>query len=172
MLSPNSIPKIVGSTLLAPRTRSFSKSGFTLVEVVLALGIISFTLITMLGLLGNGLAAVHTSTNASIVSEIVQQIRTNLDKSTRAMLTSQSTATTNYFDNQGLLLASSGPAPAGTVYAGVLSAPTTPSASYFSGQGAAQQLYEVTVTINLMPGGNSTSATSLSQTAILISPID
>jgi hypothetical protein len=101
------------------------------------------------------------------MSEIVQQVKSGLDKSTSAMLAGQS-AETLYFDNQGALLQSS----TGSIYNVLVSVPVRPSNGIFiSGTTTALQLYQVGLTVNFMPGGAS-SAISSAKSSILITPID
>ena len=181
MFSASPIPPIVRPAATAAKMRLASKSAFSLVEVVIALGIFTFALVTMMGLLTNGLSAVHSSVNATVVSEIVQQIRTSVEKSTNATLASQA-AQTEYFDNQGVLTPAQ--TPAGSVYQAVISAPAllsavNPSVGVFSAQGTPAtlppidtQLYEVTVTVSYAPGGVSSAAYSPTKALILITPID
>jgi uncharacterized protein (TIGR02598 family) len=78
-----------------PRTR-----GFTLIEVTLALGVVSFALISLLGLIPAGLQTFRSSMDMSVRSQIVQRIagdamQTNFD----TLIASESSD--RYFDDQG-----------------------------------------------------------------------
>lgn len=74
--------------------------GFTLIEVTLALGVISFAFIGLLGLLPAGMQSFRSTMDISVRSQIVQRI------SSDAMQTDFDTlvgtpSTTRYFDDQG-----------------------------------------------------------------------
>ena len=115
-------------------------SGFSLVEVVLALAIIAVTFIGLIGLLGLGVANDQTSSEQTVATNIAASILTDLrstpiysatGKSTRYGLTlptttaansakplSGSTATTLYFDSTSTFIPpiNPGSAPANAVY--------------------------------------------------------
>jgi uncharacterized protein (TIGR02598 family) len=104
-------------------------SGFSLVEVVLALAIIAVTFIGLIGLLGIGVANDQTSTQQTVATSIATSILTDLrstpiysasGKSTRYSLSLPTTTTANsakpltgltattlYFDNTGTFIPSS-----------------------------------------------------------------
>ena len=118
-------------------------NGFSLVEVVIALGIIAFTFITLTGLLGMGLANDQKSSQQTVATNIVTSIVTDLrstpaysttGKTSRyglALPTSAASSSTNplsgvsptylYFDDYQNAIGSPvstlpSPAPAGAVY--------------------------------------------------------
>lgn len=94
---------------------------FSLVEVVLALGIVSFGLLTLLGLMSVGMMTLHQAIQQTIETQIVQSIKS------QALLTSYTSLTNNfsgavfYYDDEGQFLTNSttlapNPAPANTHY--------------------------------------------------------
>ncbi len=70
-----------------------SKRGFSLVEVVLSLAIIAFAFTTMTGLLSIGLNQSRSAINASVTSQIVQQVRNELQQTDFNTITSSATQT-------------------------------------------------------------------------------
>ncbi len=83
--------------------------GFTLVEVTMAIGIISFALLTMIGLMPAGLGALRDSTQQSINAQILQQISSGLVvKSFESRTDFSGFGGTNlYFDQEAQPLANS-----------------------------------------------------------------
>jgi len=110
----------------------FRARAFTLVEVVLALGVASFGLISMLGLLGIGLKNYHDAINTTTEAEITQQIANQLELASYSVIATN-TATTYYFTQEGVATNA-----AGAIYSASVSAPA-----------------KLTV-----PGGNSASSTN------------
>jgi uncharacterized protein (TIGR02598 family) len=51
-----------------------------LVEVTIALGIVSFALLAIIGLVGSGLTSVRESTNDSAIASIIQHVRAELNQ--------------------------------------------------------------------------------------------
>jgi len=83
------------------------KAGFTLVEVTIALGIISFGLIAILGLLPRGLSLVKESADESAAINILGKITAELQSVTNPTANNSST---NVFDAGGKkLVATSSP---------------------------------------------------------------
>ena len=72
-------------------------AAFSLVECALALGIVSFVLVSMLGLLPVGLAAFRESINDTIRAQIVETVVSRLREHPFATLSNQ----TYYFDSEG-----------------------------------------------------------------------
>jgi uncharacterized protein (TIGR02598 family) len=101
---------------------------FSLVEVVVAMGIFTFAMATMMALIPAGLKAYQTAGNATAYGQIMQNVMTDVELMGIANITNLSTyqvasgtpppsnkATTNYyFDNQGSPTTSS--TASGTVY--------------------------------------------------------
>lgn len=83
--------------------------GFTLVEVTMAIGIISFALLTMIGLMPAGLGALRDSTQQSINAQILQQISSGLVVQSFGSRTEFSAfgGTNLYFDEQAQPLTTS-----------------------------------------------------------------
>ena len=75
-------------------------NGFSLIEMVIAIGIVSFALVATLGLLQKGLFTFRDSMNSAVASQIGQRM---INSAEQADFTGLSTAT-NYFDEQGHLL--------------------------------------------------------------------
>ncbi|MEI9998878.1 MAG: Verru_Chthon cassette protein B [Verrucomicrobiota bacterium] len=110
------------------------RAAFSLIEVVLALGVTSFALLSMVALIPMGLTTAREASDATTEAQIVQFARNEIELTSFSNLGAWSGAT-GYFDNEGL--------------------PTT--------QGAASQIYTVTyaVTNMAMSIDGSTSASSI-----------
>ncbi len=83
-----------------------SSKGFSLVEVTLSLGLVSFALVAMLGLLPTGLTTLRASMSQTVEAQILQSI------ASRAVISSFTniSANTLYFDDEGLPVTSAGAA--------------------------------------------------------------
>jgi uncharacterized protein (TIGR02598 family) len=79
---------------------------FSLVEITLSLGLVSFALVAMLGLLPTGLSTLRESMGQTVEAQILQTI------SSRAVISSFTniSATNLYFDREGLPVGSQGSA--------------------------------------------------------------
>jgi len=107
--------------LLLQRKYRLASAAFSLVEVTLALGIVTFSVLTLVGLIPMGLTTFHKAVNTSVSSQIVQQVVTDVQQTDFNELVS-STSQVNqqalrYFDDQGNELTNTGGAiPSGTIY--------------------------------------------------------
>jgi uncharacterized protein (TIGR02598 family) len=88
-----------GGSESGSRPRTFS--GFSLVEVVLALGITSFSLLTILGLLPVGLNVLQEAGEASTRARIVQKLHGEILLMPFAKVEDQFAGRTLYFDETG-----------------------------------------------------------------------
>ena len=71
--------------------------GFSLIEVVIAVGIAAFALVTIMGLLPAGLSTFNKSINMSVGTQITQRVFSDMQASDFSTLQS----TNRYFDEQG-----------------------------------------------------------------------
>lgn len=76
-------------------------SGFSLVEVVLAIGIVGFGLVTTMGLLPVGLNTFHQAIDTSVHAQIVQQVVNDVQQTDFDTLVNSGTLVSRYFDDQG-----------------------------------------------------------------------
>ena len=76
-------------------------SGFTLVEVTLALGVISFAFVAMFGLLPVGLNVSRQAIDTTVTAQIMQQLKTQALQTDFSMLDALASAEPYYFDDQG-----------------------------------------------------------------------
>jgi uncharacterized protein (TIGR02598 family) len=90
---------------------------FTLVEVVLALGVASFGLISMIGLLGVGLKTFHDAISTTTEAEITQQLANQLQLASYSGMTN-SGPTNYYFTQEGIATNANN-----AVYSATVSAP-------------------------------------------------
>ena len=95
--------------------RVFSgRSGFSLVEVTLALAMVTFSLLSLVSLVPMGLTTFHKAVNTSVSSQIVQRVVTDFQQTDFSALNQQNP--TLYFDDQANQLPSTGGPPPGTIY--------------------------------------------------------
>ncbi|MGB8356459.1 MAG: Verru_Chthon cassette protein B [Chthoniobacteraceae bacterium] len=83
------------------------RSGFSLIEVVMALGIVSFAFVAIFGLLPIGLTSFRNAMDASIGSQIVQQVVTDVQQEDfsqfgKPALAGQVKFPIRYFNDQGI----------------------------------------------------------------------
>lgn len=81
----------------ANRLYFLSKGGFSLVEVVLAVGVAAFALVALMGLLPVGLATFKSTMNSAVGTQISQRVFNDLQVSDFSNLQS----TNRFFDEQG-----------------------------------------------------------------------
>ena len=72
-------------------------SGFSLIEVVLAVGVAAFALVTIMGLLPAGLSTFKNSMNTAVGSQIAQRVFNDLQVADFTYIQN----TNRYFDEQG-----------------------------------------------------------------------
>ncbi len=78
------------------------RCGFSLVEVIMALGIVGFAAVTMMALVPVGLKSLRNSINQTVESQIGQQISADILQTPF----SQVGSFTNYYDNEGFPVSS------------------------------------------------------------------
>jgi uncharacterized protein (TIGR02598 family) len=82
-------------------------AGFNLVEIAMALAIISFSCTCLLGLLPASLTAFHQAMGNTIESQIVQSLSNDLELDAFSTLSSNTFPTTYYYDSEGQSLPTS-----------------------------------------------------------------
>lgn len=131
--------------------RKRSDLGFSLVEVVAALGIVSFGLVSMMGLLVAGISTFHDAINATTETQIAQQLANKLalaDYST--IITNQ--ALVYQFTQEGLPTTNAAEA----VYSARVSSPSTllvPGAS--AGQVSNTATFVISIWSKTSPGSTN-----------------
>ncbi|HSI84536.1 MAG: Verru_Chthon cassette protein B [Candidatus Methylacidiphilales bacterium] len=78
-----------------------NSAGFTLVETVLALGVVAFSMMGILGMLIVGLTSFREAVNATAESQIVQSVSNDILLTDYSFLMSKEYPYTRYFDEQG-----------------------------------------------------------------------
>ena len=100
----HSSPKKLVPFLATKRLRLGSHA-FSLVEVTLALGVVTFSVLTLVGLIPMGLTTFHKAVATSVSSQIVQQVVTDVQQSDFNLLVSSNSQVIqlplSYFDDQG-----------------------------------------------------------------------
>ena len=87
------------------------QSGFSLVEVVLAVGVVSFSLLPMLALLPTGLESVRESANEAALAAIVAKARAELNQAAWSDVSAKLNGRQWFFDESGKLLAGGAASP-------------------------------------------------------------
>lgn len=77
------------------------RNAFTLVEVTLAIGIVSFAFVAMFGLLPVGLSVSRQAIDTTIEAQIVQKLKTQALQTDFSQLQTLQDAEPYYFDDQG-----------------------------------------------------------------------
>jgi len=116
-----------------------STAAFSLVEAVLSVGIVSFAMLGILGMVPVGLNNFQTALQLTVESSIVQSLTSELQRTDIANLSSSSV----YFDEQGKPLKSE--ADASRVYSVTISAPQPLDAANLISKDAAKS---VLLTVN------------------------
>jgi uncharacterized protein (TIGR02598 family) len=103
---------------------SKSQQAFSLVEVVLAMGVFSFAIIATFSLIGQSFKSYSSAINDTVSRQIMNQLAANVQQARISDLTNS----TNYFDNEGNPVSSSD---AMSVYTAnvTISSATTPYSS-------------------------------------------
>jgi uncharacterized protein (TIGR02598 family) len=83
-----------------PRRKAMSDAGFSLVEVVMAVGLISFSMLGLLGLLNVGFSSAGQAADKSVQSYIIQTLNSEIQLTPAANLDKMN-GVARYFDNQG-----------------------------------------------------------------------
>jgi uncharacterized protein (TIGR02598 family) len=78
-----------------------SHRAFSLIEVILAIGIISFAMLPMLGMIAIGMTTFKSSLSETIQTQILQQLYAEVQQTSFANLSSV-LGTVRYFDGDGL----------------------------------------------------------------------
>ena len=133
--------------------------GFSLIEVTMAVGLVSFAVITVIGLMPVGLVALHRAMDSTEEGQIVREISSQALLTPYSQLTNNFSGTTFYYDEDGVFLTNStAPRPGATRYW----ATTTVSTPVYPGSGGVtgitNSLY--TVHIELMSGATAHATSS------------
>ena len=94
---------------LAPSRRRSTIRAFSLIETAIALGIVAFVLVALMGMLPVGLSSFRQSIDATVCAQIIQRIVSDAEQSDFDLLSKKATSTdatffvlpTRYFDDQG-----------------------------------------------------------------------
>ena len=145
---------------IKPPGQKGSEGGFSLVEVVIAIGLASFALMALLGLLPVGLSTYKQSVSSTMGAQIVQRIFTDAQIASLSNLQN----TNRFFDEQGTELTSSNAV--NCIYWVQVTYSTNSSgsnATTFLGN-TSINLVTATVKIALNPGGSLSSSNVFSAT--------
>lgn len=139
-----------------------SSAGFSLVEVVLAMGVISFAMISVIGLLPVGLSTFQRAMDQTVEGQIIQRINGEMMLTPFKQLSASYNGKTTYFDMEGQLLPNATDAKykvetslIGTTYPGSTNA-VYPGASS-PAEAVASNVQGIQVSIIKMPGATATN---------------
>ena len=131
------------------RATSWAKRGFTLVEVLLALGIVAFAFMALCGMLPVGLKTYRDAMDATCRANIVRVVTAELAQAPYAGIDAWN-GQERYFSDQGLEVASVADARFRVKYVNIL-----PGTSLFGAINSS--LKPVTIEISAVQGGSSLS---------------
>jgi len=97
---PLSVPSSCFHSTPSLRSRTVRSAGFSLVELVMAIGIVSFAFVSLFALLPVGLTTFRQTMDTSIGSQIVQRIVNEAQQTDYPTLIN-TTSYDRYFDDQG-----------------------------------------------------------------------
>jgi len=78
--------------------------GFSLVEVTLALGVVSFALLALVGVMPAGLSTMRQAADKLVESQVVRQLGTEALHTPFSELSSRFSGVSTYYDDAGLVL--------------------------------------------------------------------
>lgn len=86
----------------SPQSTLALRRGFSLVEVVLALGICSFAMVAIVGMIPVGLSTFKDAMDTTAQSQIVQTLASEVLLTDYRTLTASSTSSPRYYNEQGI----------------------------------------------------------------------
>src|ERR1043165_4198247 len=81
--------------------RTARRAGMSLIEVTMAIGIASFCMVTVMGLLPVGLSIMRDAVDQTVESQIVQQMHAEIQQTGFSRLGERYEARTYYFSEEG-----------------------------------------------------------------------
>ena len=96
-IGPERYSGLIPTIGVAPRYR---QGAFSLVEVTLALGIVGFAFVSILGMLPIGLTTFHKAMDASVTAQIAQRVIGSVQQ-TDFSLVADAPTSARYFDEEG-----------------------------------------------------------------------
>ena len=91
-----------------PKSR-FTPSGFTLAEVMIAMGIVASVMVALLGMMPLGVRAVREATNLTITGRIAQEVISNIQQANWKDVITNYDRKQFYFDNEGFAIRDGNP---------------------------------------------------------------
>jgi len=148
-----------------PPTRMRSSRAFSLVEVMLAMGVVAFSIITAIGVIPAGLVTIRQAMNDTVESQIVQRMGAQVAATPYAQLQASLAGKTFYFDDQGAPLTnglSASPSrPARYSATATLATPAFPGSTGVSASGYTNSLWTVRVRMTTLPANATTNTYSI-----------
>lgn len=135
--------KIPVSSLRFEIARSGKKSAFSLVEVVLAMGVFSFAFLSIIGLMASGLTSVKNASTSEAIANINRNLRASIQATPFTNFTS-GTAVTSYYTASGFPTTASSTAPNTPFYTAV----ATTTASVYPGAQTSPNDFSLVVAIS------------------------
>lgn len=91
---------------MKPQKTFLLSKGFTLAEVMIAMGIVASVMVGLLGMIPLGVRAVREATNLTISGRIAQEVISNIQQSNWTDVLVSYNGKTFYFDNEGFFIRS------------------------------------------------------------------
>jgi uncharacterized protein (TIGR02598 family) len=92
---------------VSPKLRA-RRAGFTLAEVMIAMGIVASVMVALLGMIPLGVRSVREASNITICGRIAQEVISNIQQANWGAIESSFDKKTFYFDHEGFLMAGAG----------------------------------------------------------------
>jgi uncharacterized protein (TIGR02598 family) len=124
---PQAAPSLGKPGIVAKMRRA---AGFSLVEVTVAMGLVSFALLPLMALLPQGLSTVRYSATETALGAMLGKVRSELNQSSFATLSQNLPSATNpwYFDEAGILLSPNDPQKHYFIVSAEVDSPRVPAA--------------------------------------------
>ena len=148
--------KIAAGIRFSPRFSSKNARAFTLVEVVISLGIFSFAFLSVAGLMAAGLSTVKNSSSSQAITNINRSLRASLQALPFTNFALGS-STTYYFTESGYSTTVTNTSPNAPFYKAVLTAQTT---TYPAVTGVSANACNISATISYPYPVNALSITN------------
>ena len=91
-----------------PKKLSLSSRGFTLAEVMIAMGIVASVMVGLLGMIPLGVRSVREATNLTISGRIAQEVISDIQQANWSDVLTSYNGKTFYFDSEGFKMRNAG----------------------------------------------------------------
>ncbi len=143
--------------ILPPTWRFISRaanSGFSLSEVVIALGVFSFAIMGVLGVLPTAVSTIREASEQQVMSDILTQVASDMRSASRGVETiDPAKEFPRYFDNRGMYLGHGGDVPKDAAY--LVDFTGAGPISHDNREALNSTLYQISLALKPIYGGGS-----------------